>query len=117
MFLKSGVAIVPALVPLLSFLFLRKSDSGYPVTRSSWEKEYDYIIGEWNLFIVNILIEQINELEWIKIQIRLLKFWPEAAKSKLSRIQIEISQGSIHVIYVLWSEDILESNQDHHELN
>ncbi|XP_074605752.1 glucose dehydrogenase [FAD, quinone]-like [Brevipalpus obovatus] len=44
MFLKSGVAIVPALVPLLSFWFLRKSDSGYPVTRSSWEKEYDYII-------------------------------------------------------------------------
>lgn len=47
---KAGVALFPALVPLLSYFVIRKMDQAFPVTRDSWEKEYDYIIGKSSVF-------------------------------------------------------------------
>ncbi|RWS26494.1 glucose dehydrogenase (acceptor)-like protein 3 [Leptotrombidium deliense] len=45
MLAKEGViALMPAVLPLISFLYVRKSDNNVIVTRDTWEKEYDYIV-------------------------------------------------------------------------
>lgn len=38
------------MLPFFTFLYVRRSDSGYTVTRDQWDKEYDYVIGESSSF-------------------------------------------------------------------
>ena len=52
---KNSVALMPALMPLISLFMFRKSDDDYAVTRNSWDQEYDYIIGELIMTILLLL--------------------------------------------------------------
>lgn len=35
-----------SLLPLFTLLYIKRSDNGFTLTRDSWTKEYDYIIGK-----------------------------------------------------------------------
>lgn len=39
--------LLPALVPLTTLLWLRAADHSVSISRSNWDSEYDYIIGEF----------------------------------------------------------------------
>lgn len=39
-------SVLTSLLPLFTFLYVRRSDTGYTLTRDTWNKEYDYIIGK-----------------------------------------------------------------------
>ena len=41
--------ILTSMLPFFTFLYVRRSDTGYTLTRDHWDKEYDYIIGEYEL--------------------------------------------------------------------
>lgn len=43
---KNSVTLIPAIMPLISWFMLRKSDQDNGITRNSWDQEYDYIIGK-----------------------------------------------------------------------
>ena len=34
------------MLPFFTFLYVRRSDTGYTLTRDHWDKEYDYVVGE-----------------------------------------------------------------------
>lgn len=48
--------LLPALVPLTTLLWLRAADHSVSISRSTWNAEYDYIIGEFpRSFLINFL--------------------------------------------------------------
>lgn len=44
--LVSLPGILTSMLPFFTFLYVRRSDTGYTLTRDHWDKEYDYVIGE-----------------------------------------------------------------------
>ena len=38
--------ILTSMLPFFTMLYVRRSDTGYTLTRDRWDKEYDYIVGK-----------------------------------------------------------------------
>lgn len=43
--------LLPALVPITTLLWLRAADHSVSISRSTWDSEYDYIIGECSAIV------------------------------------------------------------------
>lgn len=41
--------LLPALVPLTTLLWLRAADHSVSISRNTWDSEYDYIIGKFEI--------------------------------------------------------------------
>ena len=44
-------ALLPALVPLATLLWIRAADHSITISRNNWDQEYDYIVGELKIVI------------------------------------------------------------------
>lgn len=38
--------VVTSLLPFFAILYVQRSHDGFTLTRDTWEKQYDYIIGK-----------------------------------------------------------------------